>query len=115
MIIQFQFKQLDDNIALEMISEIPRTDPKIAGVSFAIPVTTLNTKLEISPIDFPQSGFILGLGRESPVNLTFSEKIKLALERHKRTVKFARVSILNLLIGAYFAWATYHYIDLSEF
>lgn len=51
---------------------------------------------------------------ESPTDPTFTEKVKIVLQRNKRTVKLVRVSTLNLVIGAYFAWATYRFIDLSE-
>lgn len=32
-----------------------------------------------------------------------------------KSARIVRVSLLNVIFGVYFAWATYHYIDSGEF
>lgn len=64
--------------------------------------------------NFPQRRSTFELVSEPVADTTFTEKIKIWFQRNKRTVKLARVTILNLLVGVYFAWATFHYFDLSE-
>lgn len=63
--------------------------------------------------DIPRSekSFSIELDSKPPLANGFLEKCKHFWDAHQREIGIAKVSLINLFVGVYFAWATYHFIE----